>query len=42
MIVDRVLSTSFIAALEPAERAKVVQAVRALIAATQSSPAARA
>ncbi len=34
VIVDRVLSTSFIAALEPAERAKVVQAVRALIAAT--------
>lgn len=34
VIVDRVLSTSFIAALEPAERAEVEDAVRALIAAT--------
>ncbi len=34
VIVDRVLSTSFIAALEPAERAGVEKAVRALIAAT--------
>ena len=34
VIVDRVLSTSFIAALEPAARAKVEDAVRALIAAT--------
>jgi SAM-dependent methyltransferase len=34
VIVDRVLSTSFIAALEPAEREKVAVAVRALIAAT--------
>ena len=34
VIVDRVLSTSFIAALEPPERARVEEAVRALIAAT--------
>lgn len=34
VIVDRVLSVSFIAALEPAERAKVERAVRDLIAST--------